>query len=49
MVHVLDREIKLILVALGVTAIFGTTVGQHTTEPEIMLIVEANTEVAGFV
>src|SRR6188472_4594112 len=37
-VHILDREIELVLMVLGVSAIFRASVGQHAAEPDLVLI-----------
>ena len=42
MVDVLDREIELVLVVLGVPAIFRATVGQHAAQPDLVLIIEGH-------
>jgi hypothetical protein len=39
-VNILDREIKLILVAFRIAAIFGAAVGQHPLEWNLVLVVE---------
>jgi hypothetical protein len=41
-VHILDREIELVLMVLGVSAIFRASVGQHAAEPDLVLIVEGH-------
>src|SRR5215207_3964949 len=41
-VDVLDGEIELVFVVLRVAAIFGAAVGQHATEPHLVLIVEGH-------
>src|SRR4051812_2192411 len=38
-VHILDREIELVLVVLGVPAIFRASVGQHAAQPDLVLII----------
>ena len=40
MVDVLDRQIELVFVALGIAAILGAAVGQHPAEPDVVLVVE---------
>src|SRR6476646_5278842 len=40
MVHVLDRQVELIFVPLGIAAILGSAVSQHATEPEVVFVVE---------
>ena len=41
-VHILDREIELVLVVLGVSAIFRASVGQHAAQPNLVLIIEGH-------
>src|SRR6185295_7817607 len=41
-VHILDREIELVLVVLGVSAIFRASVGQHAAQPDLVLIIEGH-------
>ncbi len=39
-VNILDRQVKLILVPLGIAAILGAAVGQHPQEWNLVLVVE---------
>ena len=41
-VHILDREIELVLVVLRVSAIFRASVGQHAAQPDLVLIIEGH-------
>src|SRR3984893_1445364 len=40
MVNVFHREIKLVVVMLGIAAIFRAAVGQHTAEPHLLFVEE---------
>src|SRR5947209_18927786 len=45
MVHILDRQIELIFVPFGIAAILGAAVGQHPTEPDVVVVVDWATAV----
>jgi hypothetical protein len=40
MVDVLDRQVQLVLVVLGVAAILGAAIGQHPAERDLVLVAE---------
>jgi hypothetical protein len=39
-VDVFQREVKLVLVVLGVAAVLSATVGEHAQQPDAMLVEE---------
>ena len=45
MVDILDRQVQLVLVVLGVTTIFGAAIGQHPAERDLVLVEERDNPV----
>ena len=45
MVDILDRQVQLVLVVLGVATIFGAAIGQHPAERDLVLVEERDNPV----